>query len=318
VYDLVKLVITGALGYIGSRLIRSTWSSAIDEIVLIDNLSTQRLASLFDLRSDSLMRFIDGDIRSLDLSTVIEPGDVVIHLAALTGVDASLGDPKLVEDVNVSGTVRVAQACAARGARLLFLSSTSVYSSLDGGADETSDLEAAPPLDRYAVSKWHAEQRIAAVAAETTLRYAVARCGTIYGPAAGMRFHTAISKFCWQASTGQPITVWRTAMEQRRPYLDLGDAARAIQFLIDRDLFDGRIFNVVTETATVREVLGLIREVVPEAAVEQVESAVMTSRSQTVSCARLRREGFTFHGDLREGIRRTMFMLAGVRSSPRR
>ena len=72
-----------------------------------------------------------------------------------------------------------------------------------------------------------------------------------------------------------------------------GDAARAIQFLIDRDLFDGRIFNVVTETATVREVLGLIREVAPEAAVEQVESAVMTSRSQTVSCARLRREGFS-------------------------
>ena len=111
---------------------------AIDEIVLIDNLSTQRLASLFDLRSDFPTRFIDGDIRSLDLSTVIEPGDVVIHLAALTGVDASLGDPKLVEDVNVIGTVRVAQACAARGARLLFLSSTSVYSSLDGAADEAS------------------------------------------------------------------------------------------------------------------------------------------------------------------------------------
>lgn len=311
----MRVIITGALGYIGSRLIRSSWSDGIDEIVAIDNLSTQRHASLFELGSGRPVRFIEADIRTFDLDTVIAPQDIVVHLAAMTGVEASLGDPHLVDAVNVAGTVRVAQACAARGSRLLFLSSTSVYGGGDGELDEASDLDATPPVDPYAVSKWRAERLIASLAADSSLRSVVARCGTIYGPSAGMRFHTAISKFCWQASTGQPITVWRTAMDQRRPYLDLEDAARAIQFLIARDRFDGRTFNVVTETSTVRNVIDLIREVAPDAPIVQVESAVMTSRSQVVSCDRIRGEGFAFHGNLRDGIRRTMAVLAGVRES---
>ena len=311
----MRLIITGALGYIGSRLIRSSWCDGIEDIVAIDNLSTQRHASLFDLGSGRPVRLIEADIRTFDFDTVLGPEDIVVHLAAITGVEASLGDPPLVDEVNVAGTVRVAQACAARGSRLLFLSSTSVYGGRDGEVDEASDLDAAPPLDCYAVSKWRAERLIASLAADSSLRHVVARCGTIYGPSAGMRFHTAISKFCWQASTGQPITVWRTAIDQQRPYLDLEDAARAVQFLVEGDRFDGRTFNVVTETSTVRHVIGLIREVAPDAPIVQVDSAVMTPRSQVVSCARLRAEGFACQGNLRDGIRRTMAVLAGVRES---
>jgi nucleoside-diphosphate-sugar epimerase len=310
----MKLIITGALGYLGSRVIRSMWSGAFDELVLIDNLSTQRHASLFDLEPAPPVKFIEADICTYDFDAVIERDDVVVHLAAITGVAASLGDSRLVDEVNVAGTLRVAAACAAGGARLLLLSSTSVYGGIDGRVDEGADLNAAPPVDPYAVSKWRAERLLASLTLEAPLQFVVARCGTIYGPSAGMRFHTAISKFCWQASTGQPITVWRTALDQRRPYLDLEDAARAIEFLIDRGRFDGATFNAVTETASVRDVIALIREVAPNAPFEFVDSAVMTSRSQTVSCDRLRSEGFAFRGGLRDGIRRTMAVLAGLRS----
>ena len=53
----------------------------------------------------------------------------------------------------------------------------------------------------------------------------------------------------------QPLSVWRTAYDQKRPYLDLEDAVRAIPFIIDRELFDGRIYNVLTLNATVREIV---------------------------------------------------------------
>lgn len=311
----VKLVITGALGYLGSRLVRLSWPEAIDEIVLIDNLSTGRHDALFDLALARPARFVEADIRTLDLAGVLERGDVVVHLAAMTGPEATLGESRLVDQINVDGALRVAAACAERGAKLVFLSSTSVYGGLDGNVDETSTLDRCPPDNPYAASKLQAEQLIGALARTTRLAHVIARCGTIYGPSAGMRFHTAVSRFCWQASVGQPLTVWRTAMEQQRPYLDLEDAVRAIQFLIVRDRFDGRTFNVVTETATVRELLVQISALVDDLRIEVVDSAIMTPRSQVVSRLRIEREGFDFRGSLRDGIRRTVAVLNGLRVS---
>ena len=47
------------------------------------------------------------------------------------------------------------------------------------------------------------------------------RLGSICGISPGMRFHAAISKFCFQASTDQSISVWKTALNQKRPYLNI-------------------------------------------------------------------------------------------------
>ncbi len=58
----MKLVITGALGHIGSRLIRSILPQEFAEVVLIDNLATQRYAALFGLRGDVGWRFVEADI----------------------------------------------------------------------------------------------------------------------------------------------------------------------------------------------------------------------------------------------------------------
>jgi nucleoside-diphosphate-sugar epimerase len=308
----MKVIITGALGYIGSRLIRSAWPSHVDELILIDNLSTQAQSALFDFSAAVPCRFIEGDIRTVDFDPLMARGDVVVHLAAITGSEATLGDRRVVDEVNVAATARIAHACAHREARLLFLSSTSVYGGFDGAVDEAAPTETVPTENYYAGSKLRAEQLIDRVDAPVPLRYAIARCGTVYGPSPGMRFHTAISKFCWQAATGQPLTVWRTARDQSRPYLDIDDAIAAMHFLIARDLFDRRTFNVVTDTATVRDVAAHIREIVPDLRLVDVDSPVMSSRSQTVSCARIAAEGFRFRGGLRDGIRRTLAVLDGV------
>ena len=77
------------------------------------------------------------------------------------------------------------------------------------------------------------------------LKAVVFRFGTIFGISQGMRFHTAVNKFCWQAVMNQPISVWKTAYDQKRPYLELKDASNAFKHIINNDIFDGEIYLIV-------------------------------------------------------------------------
>ena len=121
-----------------------------------------------------------------------------------------------------------------------------------------------------------------------------------------MRFHTAVNKFCWQAAHGRALTVWRDAFRQHRPYLDLGDATRAIEFILQAGLFDGSVYNVLTLNATAAEITGAIARYVPDLRLEFVDSPLLNQHSYRVARERFSRRGFEFTGDLARGIRETL------------
>jgi len=307
-----RILITGALGHIGSRFIQQLRPDAFQEVRLLDNLATQRYCSLFDLPDGVRFRFIEDDVCKMDLAPVLDGVDAVIHLAALTNAAGSFEIQEQVEQVNLEGTRRVADACVRAGARLLFLSTTSVYGTQADTVDEDCAVEDLAPQSPYATSKLRAEQMLADMAKSSRLRYFIGRFGTIYGTSKGMRFHTAINKFCWQACLGQPITVWRTAMDQYRPYLELTDAVRALHFVIDRDLFDNRVYNVLTENATVRQIVELIAREIPDVNVRYVDERIMNQLSYRVSADRFARMGFEANGSLKDSIGETLRLLRGV------
>jgi UDP-glucose 4-epimerase len=310
----VRIVVTGALGHIGSRFIRALPASALNsEITLVDNLSTERYCSLFDLPSTGRYEFHEADVLTADLDAIFAGADVVLHLAAVTDAASSFDHAAHVEQVNLRGTERVARACARQGSALIFISTTSVYGKSEGVVDEDCPEAELQPQSPYADSKLQAEHLLEQLGRTGGLRFVVCRFGTIFGTAIGMRFHTAINKFCWQAALGQPITVWRTALHQKRPYLDLDDAVRALEFIIQRRLFDNRVYNVVTINATVGEIVEIIRQEVPDTHVEFVDSQIMNQLSYTVSAKRFEDLGFRFQGSLEKGIRETLPLLAGAR-----
>jgi nucleoside-diphosphate-sugar epimerase len=129
-----------------------------------------------------------------------------------------------------------------------------------------------------------------------------------------MRFHTAVNKFCWQAVLGQSITVWRTARHQKRPYLDLNDALAAMRFVIKRDLFDNRIYNVVTENLTVNDILEHINRHLPKLKIKYVDVKIMNQLSYCVSNGRFKESGFKFKGNIEKGIAETIILLKGAAS----
>ena len=306
----MKIVVTGAIGHIGSYLIRDL---AVQfpgaEIVMIDNMMTQRFPSLFNLPTTAHYRFIEGDVTKIDLQPILKDAHVLVHLAAITDAAGSFDKADLLEANNYQSTLKIANACAQTGTRLIALSSTSVYGTQNEVVAEDCGPEELKPQSPYAITKLKEEQLVAKLCLENGLKAISCRFGTIFGASPGMRFHTAVNKFCWQAVMGQPITVWSTAYDQKRPYLDLVDAARAITFIIRKDLFDGRIYNVLSHNASVRQVVDTIREFVPDLQVSFVDNKIMNQLSYEVSSKRFVSEGFAFAGDLRRGIGETISLL---------
>jgi UDP-glucose 4-epimerase len=176
--------------------------------------------------------------------------------------------------------------------------------------DEDCLEEELLPQSPYATTKLKEEKLIAKLCKEKGLKAIHCRFGTIFGASAGMRFHTAVNKFCWQAVMGRPISVWRTAYDQKRPYLDLLDASRAIELIIKNNIFDGRVYNVLTNNSTVREVVDVIREFVPDIEVGFVDSKIMNQLSYEVLDNRFKSQGFISAGSLRRGIGETVSLLS--------
>jgi len=306
----LKIIVTGAIGHIGSYIIRDLGISFPgSNIVMIDNMMTQRFPSLFNLPSNSNYSFIEGDVSQIDLKPVFFGADVVIHLAAITDAAGSINKAEELEANNFQSTLRVAEACIEADASLIAISSTSVYGTQKDQVDENCSDSELQPQSPYATTKLKEEELIANLSKDKGLKAIHCRFGTIFGASQGMRFHTAVNKFCWQAVMNQPISVWTTAYDQKRPYLDLLDASRAIAFIIKNNIFDGQIYNVLTSNATVRQVVDTIKEFVPNLEIEFVDNQIMNQLSYEVLCQRFKSKGFVFSGNMRRGIKETIDLL---------
>lgn len=308
----MRILITGALGHIGSKVIHSIRPGQFEEVRLIDDLSAQRYVSLFDLPRGINFKFFQEDILMANLNYHLRDIDVVIHLAAVTDASSSFEKSDQVERTNFHGTQRVADACMSNNCKLLFPSTTSVYGTQEEIVDELCPIEDLKPQSPYAESKLKAEQFLLQLGQANKLQFTICRFGTIFGTSIGMRFHTAVNKFIWQASLGVPITVWRTAMNQKRPYLDLSDAVKAIFFIVENNIFTNDIYNVLTVNSSVGEIVNKIKESIPDTKVEFVDSKIMNQLSYCVSSEKFKKAGFEFSGDLSRGITETIRILKGI------
>lgn len=312
----MKIVVTGALGHIGSRFMRDAagYFPGVS-MVLVDNLATLRFPSLFNLPETARYRFVEGDVTTMDLEPIIQGADAVLHLAAITDAAGSFERREQVERVNFQATTKVAEACVRNGAPMIHLSSTSVYGTQANLVDEDCTLEELKPQSPYAETKLREEAYLMEQSSSSGLKFIVCRFGTICGISPGMRFHTAVNKFCWQAIMETPLTVWRTALHQKRPYLTLDDASRAVAFIIRKHLFDGRIYNVLTENRTVNDIVEAIRTHIADVRVELVDAQIMNQLSYEVSCQRFLATGYRFEGSVNRSIAETIELLkaAGTR-----
>lgn len=311
----MKITVTGGLGHIGSALIRSNLTSlGVKEIVVIDSLSTQRFGSLFNLSQNPKITFIDKFVGLLDSNDleIIKGSKALIHLAAMTDASGSVYKKDELFANNLGSTETVIKLCIKQGIKLVFPSSTSVYGSQVSLVDEnTLDLN---PQSPYADCKLKEEDLIRESTA-SGLNGVILRFGTIHGVSPGMRFHTAVNKFCFDYTLDKPLSVWRTAIDQYRPYLALSDAIRAIQHVVSKEIYDGQIYNVLTENISLQRIISTIEEIGGRSArIEYVDSPIMNQFSYEVSKLKFEKTGFEYQGNIHEDISNTLKILDGIQN----
>ena len=304
-----KIIVTGGLGHIGSKLITS--GNHLSKYVVIDSVETQRYGSLFGARSKSI-KLIEKRVQDLNAAdlTFLKDANAIVHLAATTDATGTVDNPTIVRTNNLAATKSVIELARQLDLPVVFPSTTSVYGQQNSLVDEQcSDLR---PQSPYAESKIE-EERLLTEGGIDGLRFIIFRFGTISGPSSGMRFHTAVNKFCWQAINGQKITVWRTALNQKRPYLSLMDAENAIHWSLTQSLFPNEIFNVVTGNYSVQEILDFIEgHLKRKIEIDLVDHRIMNQLSYEVDSKKIESLGFKFRGSISEEIKKTLSLLSGI------
>lgn len=269
----MNILITGGMGHIGSYLLESNVFKD-HNVTVVDNMSTQRYVSIKALGKAT---FIEDDFNNLSKS-FLHKFHVIIHLAAITDAASSFDNKDNLDKINKEDTIFFFSKITS-GQLIIFPSSTSVYGSATYEVNEKSNTN---PQSPYASAKLAVENYLLT----TNKNYIIFRFGTIFGTSPGMRFHTAINKFCYQFKLGQELTVWKENLNMKRPYLGLGDMAKALNLAIDNKLCSGEIYNVVSENKKLQKILDIFKRH-GELKINLVDTPLLNQFSYNVSALKL-------------------------------
>jgi len=297
----MRILITGGMGHIGSKLINKLSSmDKVKKIIIIDNFSTERYVTFINLKNRKKIIFFDENLINFDFKKVKNKIDCIIHLASTTNAEKSFSNKNKVLDHNLECTNKVLDY-ANKNTKIIFASSTSVYGSQHKIINSKNNQENIFPQSPYAYSKILCENMIK----KRSNNYCIMRFGTIFGMSDGMRFHTAINKFCYQAAMGQKITIWKKFYRKKRPYLDLNDCVKSIIFSVFNNKIKNETLDVVTTNLKVVEIINKI-ESIKKIKKSFVNTKILNQLSYEVQSDRLLNLNFKFKGDLFSSIKKTI------------
>jgi UDP-glucose 4-epimerase len=233
------VLVTGGAGFIGSNLTDRLLAEG-RRVVVVDDLSTGKLANLASARSEGAGRF---EFQRLDIASgALEPvvgrhhPDVILHLAAQMNVRASVEDPLRDARINVLGTIEVLEAARRHGVRKVVFATS-------GGCIYGEPAEADLPVDEsypgsahspYGASKRSGEEYLRTYRSLYDVAWSSVALANVYGPRqdpAGEAGVVAI--FTDRMLAGEPAMIFGDGA-QTRDFLYVDDAVHAFVLAIDR------------------------------------------------------------------------------------
>ena len=257
---MTRLVVTGASGYLGGRLVAAAASDRrfdVCSLVLSERPWLQgAVLKVTGLEQDAA-RAVDG-------------ADAVIHLAGANEVEAQR-DPDRALAATVSASRAVAEGCARGGVRrLIYVSTVHVYGdALVPGAVINEDVVPAP-RSSYAIARLASEHVIASYAGDTEV--VIFRLTNAVGPPvdpAVDRWTLVVNDLCRQAACGGPLRLL-TPGQQWRDFVALDDVQRILLVATDGSAMAASTYNLGSgQPTTIREVADLIADLAVGAGLER-------------------------------------------------
>ncbi len=226
-------LVTGAAGFIAHRVIEALLAEG-HTVLGVDNMNDAYDVRMKEYRLQRLQTLPGFTFRRLDIAdrAILDPAtfgltafrfDAVIHLAARAGVRASVENPWLFYETNLSGTLNLLELSRRAGIPKFLLASTSSIYGANPPYPTPETASSSEPLQPYAASKKAAEVLAHTYHYLYGLDISVVRYFTVYGPAG--RPDLAMFRFCQWIHEGRPVYVYGDG-NQSRGFTYLDDIAR--------------------------------------------------------------------------------------------
>ena len=302
-----RVFITGGAGFIGSALAGRLVDN--NEVILFDNLSRNALPDRA-FRGHPNLHLIEGDILDFDaLARAMVGAEIIIHCAAIAGIDTVIVEPVKTMRVNLVGSANVLMAAAAldRCDRVVCFSTSEVFGQHAFRSAETDSTVMGPVGEArwtYAVSKLAEEHLAVAYYHQMGLPTTIVRPFNVYGP--GQVGEGALRTFILRALRDEPIDIHGDGT-QIRAWCYVDDMVDGVMLAIESPRAVGESFNIGNQRAVVT-IFGLASTVVrvlgskSEIRFTRKDYADVELRVPSVAKAR-EILGFEARVDLDEGIR---------------
>jgi UDP-glucose 4-epimerase len=251
-------IITGGCGFIGTSLIKVLMQQNNHNIRILDNLSTgtredlANACSFHEINENDIGEFnkielIVGDILNEELAIKLTKGvDVIIHLAANTGVGPSVENPRADCLANVMGTFNYLEAARINQVpRFIFASSGA-----PAGEVEPPIHEELPPhpVSPYGASKLAGEGYCSAYNKTFGIQTVMLRFGNVYGPGS-LHKSSVVAKFIRQALNKESLEIYGDGT-QTRDFIYIDDLINALMLAVTTKNIGGEAFQIASNQET--------------------------------------------------------------------
>lgn len=257
----MKIMVTGDQGYIGAVLVPMLMDKGYEVIGYDAGFFSENLLQPLEENYQKIKKDI-RDIEKKDLDGV----DAIIHLAGLSNDPLGAFLPKLTEDINYTGTMRLAELAKESGvSRFVYASSQSMYGISDTSDELDEDDSDKNPITAYAIAKWNAEQKLHVMSTDEFVVTSF-RPSTVFGASPRLRCDIVFNNLVACAYTTGRIEIMSDGTPWR-PIVHIRDVCSAFIAGVEAPakLVSGRAFNVGVPNGnfTVRDIAEAAQRAVP-------------------------------------------------------
>ena len=300
----MKVLLTGGLGFIGRRFIENFQN--FHDLVIF---TTENSIKKFNPTEISKVTVETGSIEDNSFQKIMlkHKPEVVIHLAAKSGLKNCEENPDSAFNCNVFGTYNVIKTCAEINSKLIFISSREVYGETIN--ESTKEDDPLLPNNIYGITKMLAERLIINTSQKYNVNYIILRLTNLFGPGV---YERGVNRIIKMAVKDKKIQIYGGEQEINIVYVD--DVVELINLILCEKCSWNEIFNVGSNnTLKIKKFVEEVKKLVDDVDIEYLPARNIENFIFNPNLEKIQREmKFTTKTSLIDGIQKTIKWIKSV------